>query len=61
MTAPCKDCWDRCEKCHKFCSEYYIFKMEQKKIAEKKERVRVSTPEICRAVVKQIWKEMRGR
>lgn len=61
MTAPCKDCWDRCEKCHKFCSEYYLFKTEQKRIAAEKEKVRKSTPEICRTVVKQIWKEMRGR
>ena len=61
MTAPCKDCQDRCEKCHKTCSEYYLFKQERKRIANQKEKDRVSTPEICRTVVKQIWKEMKGR
>ena len=59
--APCKDCRDRQECCHKTCSEYYLFKMDLKRIAEEKERVRKSTPEICRTVVKQIWKELKGR
>ena len=61
MTAPCKDCQERCEGCHKTCSEYYLFKQHRKRIAARKEKDRVSTPEICRSVVKQIWKEMLGR
>ena len=61
MGAPCKDCRDRCEKCHKTCSEYYLFKQERKRIAARKEKERVATPELCRKVVKQIWKEERWK
>ena len=61
MNAPCKDCWDRCEGCRRTCSEYYLFRQDRKRIAKLKERDRASTPEICKTVVKQIWKEMKGR
>ena len=61
MTAPCKGCTDRYDKCHWYCSEYYVFKQKRKLVAKKKEKIRVSTPELCQKVVKQIWKEMRGR
>ena len=61
MNAPCKDCQDRNPGCHWTCSEYYLFKAERKRAAEEKERQRVSTPEICKKVVKQIWKEMKRK
>ena len=61
MTAPCKDCRDRCEKCHMTCSEYYLFKTDLKRVADKKEKDRASTPEVPKTVVKQIWKDMMGR
>ena len=61
MTAPCKDCPDRKIGCHSECEHYKLFKELQTEISAKKERVRKSTPEICRSVVKQIWKEMKGR
>ena len=57
--APCKDCPDRQECCHKTCSEYYLFKQHRKRIADRKERERVSTPELPAVVVKQIWKELK--
>ena len=59
MTAPCEDCQERFEKCHWYCSEYYLFKNELKRVAMEKEKVRRSTPELCKKVVKQIWKEMK--
>ena len=46
---------DRCYFCKRG-----IF-TEIKRIADEKEKARKATPEICRKVVKQIWKEMKGR
>ena len=61
MTAPCKDCQDRCEKCHKTCSEYYVFKQERKLIAIKKEKERVSTPELSKTTQRYIAKQKRWK
>lgn len=61
MTAPCKDCADRQECCHRTCSEYYMFKQDLKKVSDRKVKEARSTPELCKTVVRQIWKEMKGR
>ena len=61
MIAPCKDCRDRQEYCHKTCSEYYLFKQQIKRASDAKLKEARSTPELCRRVAKQIWKEMKGR
>lgn len=61
MIAPCKDCLDRHFNCHGTCKKYQEFKLDLQRIAEKREAERVSTPDICRKVVKQIWREMKLR
>ena len=61
MIAPSKDCRDRQECCHKTCSEYYLFKQNIKRASDEKVKQARATPELCRRIVKQIWKEMKGR
>ena len=61
MTAPCKDCRERHHGCHSECEKYLAFSKENEERRKAKAAETASTPEICRTVVKQIWKEMKGR
>ena len=61
MTAPCKDCLDRHFNCHGTCKKYQQFKLDMGKVAEAKEKKRLSTPSLCRKVLKQIWKGERWK
>ena len=59
MKAPCKDCEKRHFNCHGTCPAYQTFRLELDKRCEERAMKAVSTPEICRKVVKQIWKGMK--
>ena len=61
MKAPCKDCQDRCEKCHKTCSEYYLFKQEKKRVAKQKEKDRMATPQPSKKMLQFMKNKSMGR
>lgn len=59
--APCKVCDRRRLGCHAECDDYKSWKAELAKVSEARVKEQEATPVICRKVVKQIWKEMKGR
>ena len=61
MTAPCKDCDRRHTGCHSECDDYKMFRAEQDKVIEAKAKARSAEPAIPKKVVKQIYKEMKGK
>lgn len=61
MTAPCKDCDRRHPGCHSECEDYKTFRAEQDKVIEAKAKARNATPAIPKVVVRQIYKEMKGK
>lgn len=66
MTAPCRwafghDCPLRTSECHTGCPQYAEFVEEREKHRNKRGAETASMPELPRKVVKQIWKEMKGR
>ena len=59
MKSPCKDCFDRKLLCHGRCERYQKFKTELAERAEAKRKKDAATPELCRDVVRQIWRDMK--
>ena len=59
MKAPCMNCEKRHFNCHGTCPAYQSFRLELDKRCEERAMKAVSTPEICRKVVKQIWKGLK--
>lgn len=59
MKAPCMDCERRHFNCHGTCPDYQAFRLKKDQECEERALKAVSTPEICRKVVKQIWKGMK--
>lgn len=59
MKAPCMNCEKRHFKCHGKCQDYQEFRSELDKRCEERAKKAVSTPDICKTVVKQIWKGMK--
>ena len=59
MKAPCKDCLKRKFLCHGHCKEYQAFKAELAKVAEERQKANAATPEPCRKVQRQMWREMK--
>ena len=61
MNAPCRECENREQGCHSRCDLYAEFRKRVDGVKAERERERASTPEFARDVVRQIWREMRGR
>ena len=61
MTAPCKDCFDRKLLCHSSCERYKAWRAELDRLSAERQREKAATPQLCWNVVKQIYREMRGR
>ena len=59
MKAPCKDCEKRHFNCHGTCPDYQAFRLDRDKRCEERAKKDAATPEICKKVVRQIWKEMK--
>lgn len=59
MRAPCQDCPDREPACHDRCERFLAFRAKLAEAAEEKKKRDAATPELCRTVVKQIWKGMK--
>jgi len=59
MNAPCMNCERRHFLCHGTCPDYQAFRRKRDQAAEEKAKKDAGTPELCRKVVKQIWKDMK--
>lgn len=59
MKAPCKDCTRRKFLCHSQCEVYKGFKAKLAEISEAKQKLSAATPEPCRKVARQMWREMK--
>lgn len=59
MKAPCKDCDRRKFLCHSQCEKYKEFKNKLAEVAEAKMKLNAATPEPCRKVARQMWREMK--
>lgn len=61
MKAPCKDCAERHEGCHGECEKYKAFRESIDRRTEETTKRKAAAPQLSRKVVRQIWKEMKGR
>lgn len=59
MKAPCKDCDRRKFLCHSQCEKYKEFKKQLAEVAEARMKLNAATPEPCRKVARQMWREMK--
>ena len=58
---PCKDCVRRRFNCHAMCDTYKAWKAELEKQNMASAAEKQQTPELCRSMVKYIWRNMKWR